>query len=70
MEEFEADVEFDPNEGHFEFSVVDHPAVRMTLDLPRDDADGAAFDWMVSEATMILIAGLKRLVEEVESESV
>lgn len=66
-EDFEADVTFDPNEGLFTFVVDGHEEVEMTLRMPQNDKHSAAFDWMVSEATAIMIAGLNRLVDELEN---
>jgi len=66
-EEFEVDVLFNEHDGLFNFGVRGHDNVNMTLAMPLDDKDGAAFDWLAGNATRIIVAAMKHIIGDDEN---
>ena len=68
-EQFEVEVTYD-GDGLIAFTVIGHENVSLALSMPRDDEDADAFDWLAGSATQVVVAGLTRIVDEVEAAKV
>jgi hypothetical protein len=66
----EAVVDLDAEKGIISIHPSKNPDVKLTLTLPKSDEDGPAFDWIAGNATVIIIAALNQIVQEVEKDSV